>query len=154
MNFFSGCCIFFLIDHLHILFSCRSTHSIDKGKTHFDTYFCSSFSLILSILPRAAALCFRNFLFILLFNLTSWAINFKLSIIKSNYLCYMQKCRISLTRYFVDWCCSFLIQLLLIFIIYIITRWKNNNHSYARFWTSEDPLSELCYYNDKWDRLG
>ena len=68
------------------------------------------------------------------------------------YLCCVQRCQISLTSYVVDWWCSFFIQLIFIFIIYILTGLKNKSHCLAGLENSEYLLSEFRYYNDKWGK--
>ena len=135
MNFFSGCCILFLADHtcifwsslvdlrifcsslldLNILISCR------QGKMHLDTYFCSFPPLILRILLRTSALCFCNFLFyaILQFDILTHKFQIK----------YNGKLLLAKVSNFSDkLCCGLMIQLLFIFIIYILTGCKNKSH--------------------------
>ena len=40
------------------------------------------------------------------------------------------------------------------FIFIIYTGWKNKVTTKQGLRNSEDPLSEFCYYNDKWDKKG
>ena len=59
--------IFYFADHTFLFFSSL----VDKGNLLFDTFFCFCFSLIVCILPKAAALFFAIFFLILFFYLIS-----------------------------------------------------------------------------------
>ena len=138
MNFFSGCCILFLADHtcifwsslvdlrifcsslldLNILISCR------QGKMHLDTYFWSFPPLILRILLRTSALCFCNFLFYAILQFDILTHKFQIKYNGKLLLVFYAK----VSNFSDKLCCGLMIQLLFIFIIYILTGCKNKSH--------------------------